>query len=139
MLELGAWNFLFVLMHFPAKIIPERFRQDRRRVRLRHYDVMLEALFADVVHEFLQARNFRDSAVTERVERIVCEFAFTDVSSDFTIGIGSRDATKRQWPGGRATIQRAISILDTDDAAENRRGGDFDVRQKGFRPVAAME
>ena len=36
------------MFHFPPEIIAEGFRQDFRRVRLRHDDVMFKAFFADV-------------------------------------------------------------------------------------------
>ena len=126
-------------MNFPPKIISERFGQNFRPVRLGHDDVMFETVFADVAHEFLQLRNFRDGAVAKSVELVIGEFAFADVSADFAVGIGGGNATKGQRPGGRAAIQRAVGVFDAENAAENRRVGDLDVGQKRFRPVAAME
>lgn len=58
-------------MHFPAEIISERFGQDAGRMRLGHHDMMLEALLADVVHEFLQVRDFCNRAISESVEFVV--------------------------------------------------------------------
>ena len=65
-----------VMMHFPPKIIPKRFGQNFRRVRLRHDNVMFKALFADVAQNFLQVRHFGHRAVAKGVELVVGEFAF---------------------------------------------------------------
>lgn len=117
-------------MHFPAEIISERLGEDVRAVRNGHHNVMLEALAADVAHKLLQLWHAGDGAVAEGVERVVREFAFADVGADAAFGIGGGDASERQPSGGRATVERAVSVLDADDAAENRRGGNFDVGQK---------
>ena len=89
-----------MMMHFPVEIIFKRLGQNFGGVRLGHHNVMLETIFADVVHELLQARNFCDGAVAERVEFVVRQFAFADVSADFSIGIGRRDSAKGQRPAG---------------------------------------
>ena len=119
-----------MVLHFPTKIIPKRLRQNSRAARNGHHDVMFESLPADVVQNVLQIRNVRDGAVAEGVERVVCEFAFADVAADFALGIGGGNAAIRQRPGGRAAVERTVSVFHADDAAEDRRGGNFDVGQK---------
>ena len=50
-----------------------------------------------------------------------------------------RDARVRQRPARRAALERAVGVLLAQGAAEDRRGGDLDVRQERLRPVAAVE
>ena len=119
-----------MLLHVPPKIISKRLRQNVRALGNRHHDVMLETFFADMAQNFLQIRNVRDGAVAEGIELVVREFAFADVATDFPLGIGGGDATVSQRPGRRATVERAVSIFHADDAAKDRRGGNFDVGQK---------
>ena len=70
---------------------------------------------------------------------VVREFAFADVAADFALSIGGGDAAVGQQAGGRATVERAVGVFHAENAAEDRRVGDLDVGQEGFRPVAAME
>ena len=58
-------------VHVPPEISSERLRQNAGGPRLRHHDMMLESLFAHVLHQFLQARDLGDSAIAESVERVV--------------------------------------------------------------------
>ena len=118
------------MMHFPAKIISKRLGQNFSGLRLRHHDVMFKTLRTNVAHELLQLRHARDGAVAKRLQLVIGQFTFADVSADFAIRIGGGDAPKSQRAGGRATVERAVGVLDTDDAAENRRGGNFDVGQE---------
>lgn len=108
-------------------------------MRLRHDYVMFKTLFADVTQHALQVGHFGHSAVAKRFELVVREFAFADVATDFALGIGGGDATVGQRAGGRATVERAVGVLHAENAAEDWRGGNLDVGQEGFRPVAAVE
>ena len=130
---------IIVVVHFPAEVVAERLGQNRRRVRLRHDYMMLEALFADVVQDFLQVRHFGHGAVAEGFEFVVREFAFADVATDPALGIGGGDAAVSQRTGRRAPIERAIGILHAENTAEDRRVSDLDVRQKALGPIAAVE
>ena len=49
------------------------------------------------------------------------------------------NAAEREGSRRRASSEGAIRVLFSDNRAQDRRGGDFDVRQKCFRPIAAME
>jgi len=53
-----------VVMHFPAEVVAERLFEDLVRLRLSHDDVMLKALFADVLHELLQTNLYTTGGVT---------------------------------------------------------------------------
>ena len=92
------------MFDFPPKIISERFREDFRRVRLRHDDVMFKTVLANVTQDFLQVRHVCDRAVAKRVERIVRQFAFTDVATNFTFSIGGGNAAISQRTGWCAAI-----------------------------------
>src|SRR5450759_1525026 len=118
------------MMDFPAEIISKRFGENVRAVRNGPREVMLEVLPAHMPHELRQFRNAGDRAVAEGVERVVCEFAFADIGADAAFRIGGGDASERQPSGRRATIERAVGVLDADDAAEDGGGGDFYGGQK---------
>ena len=68
------------MINIPAEVIPQRFLESPRRVRLRHHHVVLEAPLADVAQQLLQLGHARDGPTLElfryaeladEVERVV--------------------------------------------------------------------
>src|SRR5215469_4498962 len=100
---------------------------------------MLKALLTNVSHEFLQIWNFGDGSIAKSVQFVIGQFAFANIRAYAAIGIGSRDAAKGQWAGGRAAFQSPIGIFHAKCAAEDGRVRDFNVGQETLGPVAAVE
>ena len=73
---------LLVPIDFPAHVVVEGLCDGVGFLRNAHGDVVLEAHFADVLHEALKIRNLHDAVATECLKLVVCELAFTDVSAD---------------------------------------------------------
>ncbi len=57
-------------------------------------DVMLEAVFANVVEQPLHLRNFDDPRAAESVERIVGKFAFADIAANLASSVVGGEARR---------------------------------------------
>ena len=127
------------MVHFPAQVSLEGFGEDVGAVGHRHHHVVLEAFFADVAHESLEVGHAGHGPVAEGVQRVVGQFSVADVGADRSFGVGRSDATVGQRPRGRTAVQRPVGVLLTGGRTNDGRGGDLDVGQEGFSPVAAVE
>ena len=119
-----------MLINFPPEIISKRLGQDVGGFGLRHDDVMLEAVVADVLHEFLELGHFGHGAVAEGLQHVIGQFAFADVGADAAVRVRRGDAAVSERAGGRAAIERAVGVLHADGRADDGRVGNFDVGQK---------
>ena len=108
------------MIDLPAKIVTECFFKYIGCVREIHDDVMLEALGADAAQQLLQFRHMCDGAIAKGLQVVVGELALPNIGADGAIVIVGGESTKSQRPGWSASIERAVGVLNAQDAAQNR-------------------
>jgi hypothetical protein len=71
-----------VRVHFPAKITDGRFLDSPGYLGEVRGHVMLESLLANLLQSFVQSRDVYHAGAAERLQRVLCEFALTDIPSN---------------------------------------------------------
>src|SRR6185437_9494349 len=104
-----------------------------------HGCMVFESIAADASHELLQAGHPHDSPGSKGIERIVSKLSLSDIGSDHACSVIRADSAECDGPGRRAPLERADSILFTENGPKNGCRSNPNVRKEVFRPVAAME
>src|SRR5438046_1809760 len=102
-----------MVVHCPPQILPARFGQHVGGVRTIHGDVMLKAIVADVMHQFLETRDFRDGAMAEGFKFVICSFTLTNVAADNASGVVGAEPCISKRPSRSSAFHRAVSVLDS--------------------------
>src|SRR5690348_11417149 len=96
-------------MHVPAEVSRGSFVNNGRDAREIGGDVVLEAVFANVVEQFLQSGNLDDACAAERFERIVGKSSAACITPNFTasiVGGKSREAHEAGFDAAHASAKR---------------------------------
>ena len=116
----------------PAKVIGQSLRRRASAMRAGHGRMVLKPVAADVLHQLRQSRHLDNGLGPERVERIVRECTFADVSSNPARQIVGAHSPKGDWPRRRPPSQRADRICLAQYCAEDRSRPNPNVGQKSF-------
>src|SRR5271170_820455 len=128
-----------VMIDIPTKVVAERLPYRRSAVAAVHGGVMLEAVSADDLQEFLEPLDLDDGFGSKGIERIVGELPVTDISTNLSGNVVSADPPEGDRACRGPALERSHRVLFSEHGAQNRRGSNSDIGKKILRPIAAVK
>src|SRR5712692_2172176 len=123
----------------PAEVAGGGFVNGRGDLGEIRGNVMLESVLADVTQEFLQVGNANHAGAPESLERIVSEFPFSDVTTDFPLPIIRRKTYKAHRAGFHLADTGSKGIFLADRAGDDLLKIHANVFEEVLRQIAAVK
>ena len=90
-------------------------------------DMVLEAVAADVLHEFLEIRNLGNSDAAVHSVRIVGDYALAEISLDLSLGVVGGDAEEGEVAFGNLCADSAEGTHLAEGTAKHSERGELQV------------
>lgn len=116
-----------MMIYIPSEIFAECFFENISTFGAVHGNVMLESVLAEQIKKLLKSRDFTNPNTAITFYRVICEFSFTDISLDKSLGFVGTDTSVSHITRGDSAFYSSETIVTAKRLAEDIEIRNFDI------------